>query len=143
MDVAKLPSLDEQVSDPDMRAIKAFKAKEGDAVKGVLLRYTGEPKRELWLGASKLLADWTSGKPYINPKSPKAVYSALRGIGEGHMSGGEPQPKPPELKQRFKEVGLAKDKKGYFVYTHRSRSASYPSPEKIPLDKVKFIASTG
>lgn len=62
---------------------------------------------------------------------------------EEHISGGEPQPKPPALKQRFAEVGLAKDNKGYFVYTHRARSDSYPSPEKIPLDKVKFIASTG
>jgi hypothetical protein len=74
-----LPSLDEAVSEPDMRAIKAFKEKGKDAVKGVLLRYTGngEKRGELWQG-SKRLADWVSGSPYINPKAPKAVQTALR-----------------------------------------------------------------
>lgn len=51
--------------------------------------------------------------------------------------------KPDHLKNRFKEVSLGKDDKGYYVFTHRARSSSYPSPDDIPLKKVKFIASTG
>lgn len=51
--------------------------------------------------------------------------------------------KPPELKERLKGVSLGKDDKGYFVYTHRCRSDSYESPEKIPKAKIRFIESTG
>jgi hypothetical protein len=51
--------------------------------------------------------------------------------------------KPPALKTRFKEVSLGKDKDGFYVFTHRARSNSYESPDTIPLDRVKFIASTG
>ena len=52
-------------------------------------------------------------------------------------------PKPPKLRKKLDEVSLGKDKDGYFVYTHRARSPSYPSPDKIPLAKIKFISSTG
>ena len=40
-------------------------------------------------------------------------------------------------------VSLARDKDGFYVYTHRARSKSYPSPGAIPKDRVKFIESTG
>lgn len=50
-----------------------------------------------------------------------------------------------EVKQRFGDVGcsFAKDEDGIYCYTHRARSASYPSVAKIPKAKVKFIESTG
>ena len=32
---------------------------------------------------------------------------------------------------------------GYFCYTHRARSPGYPTIDKIPKEKYKFIASTG
>ena len=51
--------------------------------------------------------------------------------------------KPSDLKSKMKDVSLGKDKNGYFVYTHRARSKSYESPEKIPDSKIKFIKSTG
>lgn len=38
---------------------------------------------------------------------------------------------------------LAKTEKGFAVYTHRARSAWYPSPGAIPISKIKFIESTG
>jgi hypothetical protein len=38
---------------------------------------------------------------------------------------------------------LGKDDKGYFVYTHRARSKSYPTKDKIPIKDLKFIDSTG
>lgn len=44
---------------------------------------------------------------------------------------------------RFEGVSLRKDAKGYYVATHRARSDSYPSPDKIPDSKVEFIRSTG
>jgi len=52
-------------------------------------------------------------------------------------------PVPKHLRARFKEVSTGKDRKGFFCYTHRCRSDSYPSLEKIPLSVVRFIASTG
>lgn len=40
-------------------------------------------------------------------------------------------------------VSLGQDKKGYFVYTHRARSKSYPKPENIHIRDIKFIETTG
>lgn len=44
---------------------------------------------------------------------------------------------------KWNGVSLGKDKDGYFCYTHRSRSKSYPTPEDIPKSKVDFVESTG
>jgi len=41
------------------------------------------------------------------------------------------------------ECSFAKDKNGYFCYTHRARSESYENVNKIPKSKVEFIESTG
>ena len=41
------------------------------------------------------------------------------------------------------ECSFARDKDGYFCYTHRARSKSYDSIDKIPKSKVEFIGSTG
>jgi len=38
---------------------------------------------------------------------------------------------------------LGADKNGFFCYTHRARSKSYESSEKIPKKDIKFIESTG
>ena len=51
--------------------------------------------------------------------------------------------KPHGLRGRLSGVGLAQDKHGFYVRTHRARSKSYSSPDKIPLSKVRFIRSTG
>jgi len=37
---------------------------------------------------------------------------------------------------------LGSNKDGYYCYTHRTRSKSYPTPIKIPIDKIRFVAST-
>lgn len=37
---------------------------------------------------------------------------------------------------------LGRDAKGYYAYTHRARSKSYPRPSEIPLSVIKFIGST-
>jgi len=38
---------------------------------------------------------------------------------------------------------VGRDKQGFYVYTHRSRSSSYPTPGAIPLAKIRFVGSTG
>ena len=43
----------------------------------------------------------------------------------------------------FDGVDMGADKNGFFVCTHRARSKSYDSPEKIPDSKIAFIKSTG
>lgn len=40
-------------------------------------------------------------------------------------------------------VGMRRDKSGVYVHTHRARSKSYPTADKIPKRVVKFIESTG
>lgn len=44
-----------------------------------------------------------------------------------------------------KKLGFTckKDKKGFFITTHRARSKSYESFDKIPMKDIKFIDSTG
>jgi hypothetical protein len=56
----------------------------------------------------------------------------------------------PEERQQVKSLfgdksscSFAKDEDGYYCYTHRARSDSYPSIDKIPKSKVEFIGSTG
>ncbi len=46
-------------------------------------------------------------------------------------------------KKRFDGTTVKKDKDGYFCMTHRCRSKSYPSVDKIPAGRIKFIESTG
>ncbi len=40
-------------------------------------------------------------------------------------------------------VSMGADEDGFFIYTHRARSKSYSSPDKIPKKVQKFINSTG
>ena len=53
-----------------------------------------------------------------------------------------------KLKQKIKDndyphgYSMGVDKNGFFVHTHRARSKSYESPEKIPAKDLKFIDST-
>ena len=44
---------------------------------------------------------------------------------------------------KAKGVTLAKDKDGFFVYTHRARSKSYKGIMTIPTKVVDYIESTG
>ena len=51
-------------------------------------------------------------------------------------------PIPPKSKTKFNGVSIGKDSSGYFCYTHRSRSKSYPEINKIPLKDIKLIEPT-
>lgn len=47
------------------------------------------------------------------------------------------------LKKNFDGVSLGRDNHGYFCYTHRCRSKSYPTADGIPQSKIDFVSSTG
>jgi hypothetical protein len=49
----------------------------------------------------------------------------------------------PRTSEKFRGVSVGLDKDGYFVTTHRAKSKSYPSIDKIPKSVIKFIKSTG
>lgn len=54
-----------------------------------------------------------------------------------------------DLKKKINEKDLPDgfdmgiDKDGFYIHTHRARSKSYKSPEKISEKDIKFIDSTG
>lgn len=61
----------------------------------------------------------------------------------GHLSG---LSKPQELRKKSKKidgVSMGADKNGFYVYTHRARSKSHPTPEQITVKEIDFIESTG
>lgn len=43
----------------------------------------------------------------------------------------------------FKGSTLGEDEDGFFIYTHRGRSKSYKSPEKIPQKAIDWVETTG
>ena len=53
------------------------------------------------------------------------------------------------LKKKIKDKNLPDgfdmgiDKDGFYIHTHRARSKSYESPEKITEKDIKFVDSTG
>lgn len=65
----------------------------------------------------------------------------LRAAASKNAAGDEYVPKNGD--PRYEGVSLRKDKDGFYVATHRARSKSYPSPEKIPDGRIEFIRSTG
>jgi len=78
---------------------------------------------------------------YKKGKKAKFIYGVKvnkikNGIGYGLV-------KPKDQVGRFEGVSVGVDKNGFFCYTHRARSKSYPTLSKIPDSKIKFIESTG
>lgn len=49
----------------------------------------------------------------------------------------------PRHSGRYRGVSIGRDKNGYFIFTHRARSKSYPSPQDIPDKVLSWIESTG
>jgi len=50
-----------------------------------------------------------------------------------------------QVKKKFgknRGCSFAKDNNGYYCYTHRARSKSYKTIDKIPKSKYDFICST-
>lgn len=72
-------------------------------------------------------------------KKGKHVRSVDKPIGElevGDVSW-------PRHSGRYRGVSVGRDKKGYYVCTHRARSKSYELVRKIPLSDIRRIRSTG
>lgn len=54
--------------------------------------------------------------------------------------------KPNVLREKSNKVNgvsMGADKKGFYVYTHRARSKSKPTPDGITVKEIEFINSTG
>ena len=49
----------------------------------------------------------------------------------------------PRHSGRYNGVSIGRDDDGYFVMTHRARSESYSSLDKIPMKTLKWIRSMG
>jgi hypothetical protein len=55
----------------------------------------------------------------------------------------------PDLRRKISDKGLPDgfdmgvDKNGYFIHTHRARSHSHETPDKITVKEINFIDSTG
>jgi hypothetical protein len=74
---------------------------------------------------------YTPLKPSLNARQATASTSYEH---EDKTAGKDP---------RFEGVGLKQDDDGWYVTTHRARSGSYDTPEKIPQSVVDKIESTG
>ncbi len=85
--------------------------------------------------------DWR--KDYCAEKIYADYFSDSLNEGKKKKKNFENATKPEDLVAKMQGVSLGKDKDGYFVYTHRARSKSYPTPHKIPKSKIKFIETTG
>lgn len=48
-----------------------------------------------------------------------------------------------EKSTKSQGVSMGADKNGFYVYTHRARSKSKPTPDKITVTEINFIESTG
>lgn len=48
-----------------------------------------------------------------------------------------------EKSSKAEGVSMGADKNGFFVFTHRARSKSHPTPEQITKTEINFIESTG
>jgi len=44
---------------------------------------------------------------------------------------------------KYSGVSIGRDRNGYYAFTHRARSKSYPTAGKIPTSTIKWIRSTG
>lgn len=49
----------------------------------------------------------------------------------------------PRKSGRYRGVSIGRDRKGYFVTTHRARSKFYKAVGLIPDSVIKWIRSTG
>lgn len=83
----------------------------------------------------------------INKKMKELILNYMLG-GSTYHEGGYVHglSKPQELQDKSKKingVSMGADKNGFYVYTHRSRSKSHSTPEKITVKEIEFIESTG
>lgn len=85
------------------------------------------------LMASKSISKEMKDKisPYVNSSS-RYINKQIFGLKIPKING-----------KSFDGVSLGADKDGFFVYTHRAKSKSYQTVEKIPNKDIIFIETTG
>lgn len=109
----------------DCKHITAWKA-QGQEKKAALRRHTFDTfadnnrrKKEKFAGKQRL---------EITPEERRLwrarLAQASKGFGRGDV------------------CSIAKTRDGFAAYTHRARTSFYPSPDKIPPKKIRFVAST-
>ena len=103
-----------------------FFSKDNRSIKDIILNLRGISK-EMKVEALTLL------KPYTKAgKSKITELNLAPSLIDKIKSGGYPS-----------GFSMGMDKNGYFIHTHRARSKSYESPDKISVRDIKFIDSTG
>lgn len=73
----------------------------------------------------------------------KYMVSGSKYIDGGFVHGLSKPQKLREKSSKINGVSMGADKNGFFVYTHRARSKSKPTPEQITVIEINFIESTG
>lgn len=105
---------------------------------------------------SRFCAEYLYDKHFSNRHKDKIEMNLIVGLNDidendilekkkhkGKILHGLSKPKGFKKKKHSDGVSLGKDNKGYFCYTHRARSKSHSTPEKIPQKEVTFIETTG
>ena len=112
-----------------------------------LMDYVGVVTEEFYPSFASYLNEGKSDAREACKKSklPKEIKEKVLKLGLSKFENGKAYGlgKPKVKGKSFNGVSLGADKNGFFVYTHRARSKSSKSPEKIPDKSIKFIKSTG
>lgn len=98
---------------------------------------------------SKDIKDVILGLKGIDKDRKQEALSLLKGYTKAGSSKITGLNLAKSLRDKIKKGGypsgfdMGIDKDGYFIHTHRARSKSYSSPDKISVKDIKFIDSTG
>ncbi len=98
-----------------------------------------EKKRSKYKTARTLLASSRKFSKEMKEKIKKYISS-----GTSYSNGRFHGLRKPKIEGLcFSRVGFGADKNGFYVYTHRARSKSHPTPDEITEKEITFIESTG
>lgn len=111
----------------------------GDTQEGDMLKNWGSFLAWIKFGMSEGFENKPGLKDYIDPFSGDVlIVKAKKNKNWEEYSDDVTAP----LSQKY-GISFGKDKDGYFARTHRARSDSFESVDKIPVSQLKFIGTTG
>lgn len=111
----------------------------GDTQEGDMLKNWGSFLAWIKFGMSEGFENKPGLKDYISPFSGDVmIVKAKKNKNWEEYSDDVTAP----LSQKY-GISFGKDKDGYFARTHRARSDSFESVDKIPVSQLKFIGTTG
>lgn len=148
---ALINSYEEDLKDPNLPSkVKKNMEEDLEGLKEIYKLYS-EEKDEFKRRLNKLIMDELE-KEYgiIDDKKEKDIKESFNksDVFEEKSKSEDYIPLTPEEREiatnRFgkTECSIMKDKDGYFARTHRARSKSYSSLEKLPKNTVDFVSST-